>query len=53
MKNIIFDLLMILAESWVIFDKDSPEVLKRFALLGIILLEIYVILQVLEMNGII
>lgn len=53
MGHIIFDLILILANIWVIFDKDSPEVLKRFALLGVILLGIYVILQVLEMNWII
>lgn len=53
MKNIIFDLILILANIWVIFDEDSPKPLKRFALLGVILLLVYVIIQVLEMNGII
>ena len=52
MGHIIFDLVLILAGIWVIFDKDSPVVLKRLALLGVILLVIYVTLQILGINGI-
>lgn len=53
MGHIIFDLILILANIWVAFDKDTPKPLKRFALLGVILLLVYVIIQILEMNGII
>lgn len=48
MKNIIFDLLLILVDSWVIFDKDSPKTLKYLALLGIILLIISIAMRVLS-----
>ena len=46
MKNIIFDLLIILAilaDGWVIFNEDSPKALKYLALLAIILLILLII----------
>jgi len=46
MGRIIFDLVLILANIWIIFDKDSPTSLKRFALLGVILLTLSVTAQV-------
>ena len=48
MKNIIFDLLIILADGWVIFNEDSPKALKYLALLGIILLIISITMRVLS-----
>ena len=48
MKNIIFDLLIILAGGWVIFDEDSPKTLKYLALLGVILLIISITMRVLS-----
>lgn len=48
MGHIIFDLLIVLADILVIFDKDSPETLKRLALLAIILLMISIILRLLN-----
>ena len=48
MKKIIFDLLVILADAWVIFKKDSPKPLKYLALLAIILLIISITMRVLS-----
>ena len=52
MGKIIFDLLLILADIWVIFDKETPKLLKCLALFAILILIICVTLQVLKMIGI-
>lgn len=49
MGHIIFDLLIILGNIWVVFDKDVDKPLKRLALTAIILLVISVTIQVLGM----
>ncbi len=51
MGRIIFDLLIILGNIWVISSKDSTKLSKRLSLLAIILLTVSVIMQVLEMIG--
>ena len=51
MGQIIFDILLILVDAWIIFDEDTHKLSKCLALLAIILLSISVILHMLEMSG--
>lgn len=53
MGRIIFDLLIILGNIWVISSKHSTKLSKRLSLLAIILLTISVTIQVLEVIGIV
>lgn len=53
MGRIVFDLLIILGNIWVITDEDMPKISKRLSLLAVVLLVISVILQVLDINGIV
>jgi hypothetical protein len=48
MKNIIFDILVILVDGWVIFDEDTDKLSKCLALLAIILLIISIAMRVLS-----
>lgn len=53
MGHIIFDLIIILGDIWVLFnDEDDSGISKGMAIIGIILLTISITMRVLDMTGI-